>query len=175
MRLLAKEVLAEVPEQVTSYMRLHGLKPGQPMFSEVPSAPFEQPAGVNQAPYPQQPGVNQAPYPQQPGVNPVPYPQLPVNSTPYPQQPGMNPAPYPQQPGLNPAPYPQQTVNSAPYPQAVNQTPYHSCPANQLYDANGAVNQQQAPGNNAARGTFGFENLHVGDGTPNVNGKLHST
>lgn len=67
MRLLAKEVLAEVPDQVTSFMRLHGLKPGQPTVNTVPqpNAPY-QPNIQSTAFFPQQPGVNSTPYPSDP-------------------------------------------------------------------------------------------------------------
>jgi hypothetical protein len=146
MRLLAKEVLAEVPEQVTSYMRLHGLKPGQTNFNGFPNAPFQQPIGGLDAPIPQS-NANPAPYPQ--NVHSVPYPQLP-NEAPYPQQ--SNAMPYPQQPSTNPA-----------YP-----------PADQYYDASKTVIQQTQKRllpENPAQNSYGLENLHLGNGT--TSGKSH--
>lgn len=53
---LAKEVLAEIPDQVLSYMKRYGIKPKPPKPSPILGArPMTQPPSFQQAaPYPQQ-------------------------------------------------------------------------------------------------------------------------
>lgn len=114
MRLLAKEVLAEVPEQVTGYMRLKDLKPQAfDPFNRQPIVPPEQ--GVYD--YDQrenQNGPTYQPYPNG-STNPGIYP---TSQLPYPAGQGGYPGQLPYPNGH--APYPSHDTSNAsgqlPYP-----------------------------------------------------------
>ncbi|CAD6194525.1 unnamed protein product [Caenorhabditis auriculariae] len=97
MAMLAKEVLAEVPLQLTSYMKSRSFKPRPPNdpWPRDPEPTPEQLAAAEGAHYPPQ---NQ--YPQNGGYGaPLPPPHQPIYpnpNQPYPQYP-QNPSPYPPQ------------------------------------------------------------------------------
>ncbi|KAL4235385.1 Copine-9 [Mactra antiquata] len=123
---LAKAVLAEIPEQVTYYMKKRGFKPKPQRKTAPPSSvPAAGQMGGQQGPgvQPYQPGQpggapNTAPYPQG-GPGAPPYPQSGASgSAPYPQGGAPGSAPYPQAGAPGSAPYPQGGApGSAPYPQ----------------------------------------------------------
>jgi len=116
---LAKAVLAEVPGQLTGYMRLKGYQPGpgRPERTEPPPPTFQQATGG--APYPPQNPTDSgaAPYPPQNPTDSGAAPYPPQGSAPYPPQGGPGSAPYPSQGAPGSAPYPSNGPSgSAPYP-----------------------------------------------------------
>lgn len=124
---LAKEVLAEVPDQVTGYMKKIGMKPKPPVQrppSEMQAPPGQAPPPAQAPPaaggYPSQAPPSQAPYPGQqapyPG-QPAPYGQPPPGQAPYPQAGGYAPPPGQAPPpgyGAPPGAQPRQSYPSAP-------------------------------------------------------------
>lgn len=129
---LARETLAEIPGQLTSFMKVNNIRPNPPPLrhqrsslrapGNVPPS-YGQPgvgAGAATAPYPSGP----APYPTGATSGPAPYP---TGQAPYPTGPTSGPPPYPTGQASGPAPYPTgQVSGQAPYPTgpAPNQGPY---------------------------------------------------
>ena len=129
---LAKEVLAEIPDQITGYMKQKGFQPKPPQKAPLePQVSMDQGYGYSTA---DQPAVQQKPPTQAtaPPVSPPPSfnnaQQAPANHAPYGAQP-QPPVPYGAQP-QPPAPYGAQQQPPAPYgAQQQPPAPYGGQPA----------------------------------------------
>ncbi|KAL5473575.1 hypothetical protein EMCRGX_G028072 [Ephydatia muelleri] len=116
---VAKETLAEIPGQVTAFMKANNIKPNPPILRRHETTVYGGPQGPTPYPSaPQGPALypsapeGPAPYPD----GPAPYPSAPQGPALYPSAP-EGPAPYPNGP-QGPATNPSGPQASAPYPSA---------------------------------------------------------